>query len=310
MDFAKLRYALGAIPRRFVQPRVCPSCGTHQSSRVDRKGFHELRRCASCALLFRWPYETASEMARFYQREYAQPGLTTDLPDTEMLNHLMASGFKGSDKDFSRVVNLFEGLGIPSKARILDYGANWGYGVWQFREAGYDAVGFELSLPRAEFARHLGVDVFKEWATTAAQGPFDVVFSSHVLEHTPNPGSALSDQMAALRPGGWLVALFPNGSEPFRRAKPDNFHRLWGRVHPVMLNDAFVTVVLGDQLVFRGSLSGSDLASIRRLTELKSVVGNVSGSEMLVIARKETDPAGSPQQGQRHSSTIMHGALC
>ena len=286
MDFAKLRYALGAIPRRFVQPQVCPSCGTRESSRVDRKGFHELRRCAGCALLFRWPYETAAEMARFYQREYAQPGLTTDLPDPETLKHLMATGFKGSHKDFSRVIHLFEGLGIPSNARILDYGANWGYGVRQFCEAGYDAIGFELSKPRAEFSKQLGVEVFKEWTATASQGPFDVVFSSHVLEHTPNPASALNDQMTVLRPGGWLVALFPNGSEPFRREKPGSFHCLWGRVHPVMLNDAFVTEAFGHQVVFRGSLSESDLSKIRSISEQDSAYGDLSGSEMLLVARK------------------------
>lgn len=286
MNYAKMRYVFGAIPRRFIQPKVCPSCGINQSSRVDRKGFHELRRCAGCALLFRWPYETAAEMARFYQREYAQPGLTTDLPDPETLQHLMATGFKGSQKDFSRVIRLFEGLGIPYNARILDYGANWGYGVWQFRVAGYDAMGFELSRPRAEFSKQLGVKVFKEWTATVSQGPFDVVFSSHVLEHTPNPGSALDDQMAVLRPGGWLVALFPNGSEPFRRAKPENFHRLWGRVHPVMLNDDFVTAVLGDQVVFRGSLSESELRSIRLINEKGSISGDLSSGEMLLVARK------------------------
>lgn len=213
MNFAKLRYGFGAIPRRFVQPQVCPCCGTRKSSRVDRKGFHELRRCAGCALLFRWPCETAAEMARFYQRTYTQPGLTTDLPDPETLKHLMSTGFKGSGKDFSRVIHLFECLGIPNNARILDYGANWGYGVFQFREAGYNAIGYEISMPMVEFADQLDVKVFDEWQACASHAPFDLVFSAHVLEHTPNPASALDAQMAVLRGGGglWLFSrMGPN----------------------------------------------------------------------------------------------------
>jgi len=142
------------------------------------------------------------------------------------------------------------------------------------------------------------------------QDPFDHVLLSHVLEHTPNPRAALCEQIIALWPVGRLVALVPNGSEAFLVARPNNFHQFWGRVHPVMLNGAFVTTVLGNRVVLRGSLSFSHQASIRSLTELKIAAGNISGSEMLVIARKENDPAGSPQQGQRHSSTIMQGALC
>jgi len=298
MKTSKLRYVLGALPQRFTQPNQCPGCDSTSFARVDRKGLHELHRCGECALLYRWPYESAAAMAKFYQREYSQPGLTTDLPDARTLEQLTATGFRGSSKDFSPILELFEEIGVPSEARVLDYGANWGYAVWQFREAGFDAIGFELSRPRAEFSKRLGVDIYTEWADVMAQDPFDVVFSSHVLEHTPDPAVAINEQLSALRPDGFLVALFPNGSELFRQADPKAFHRLWGRVHPVMLNDEFALKILGDQIVFLGSLAAPALAGISRANGPNRTVSNLATSEMLLIARKRPAPASPMQRGQ------------
>jgi 2-polyprenyl-3-methyl-5-hydroxy-6-metoxy-1,4-benzoquinol methylase len=255
---------------------------------VDRKWIHELHRCGHCALLYRWPYETAEELEQFYQLDYAQSGLTTELPDAQSLDALLDSGFKGSSKDFTRVVGLLDTLSIPRGAEILDFGANWGYGVWQFRRAGYDALGFELSKPRAMFGRKLGVDIVTQWADVESKAPFDVVFSSHVLEHTPDPASALAQQMDVLKPGGWLIALVPNGSESFRDSSPDVFHRLWGRVHPVMLSDSFFKTVLGEEVVFLGALAQRDLNLIRSWSDGRVLSGDLTTNEILMMTQKRS----------------------
>ena len=44
----------------------------------------------------------------------------------------------------------------------------------------------------------------------------------------------------AWRPGGWLVAFFPNGSDECRRANPERFHCNWSRLHPVYLTDEYL----------------------------------------------------------------------
>lgn len=281
----RIYYALGAVPKRLLQPKRCPSCGAKSFICVDRKWFHDLNRCKECTLLYRWPYENVASMEKFYQHDYSQSGLTTELPDSLALQNLISSEFRGSSKDFSRVVELFETIGVPEGARVLDYGANWGYGVWQFRKAGYDAFGFELSLPRAHYGSHLGLDIYTEWNKVEALGQFDVVFSSHVLEHTPDPAAAIKQQMAILRPNGWLVAFFPNGSEPFRKAEPEAFHRLWGQVHAVMLNDSFLEILLGSLIVFLGSTHSRSLPDMTFLKDPKNSIGDLSGSEMLLLAR-------------------------
>jgi 2-polyprenyl-3-methyl-5-hydroxy-6-metoxy-1,4-benzoquinol methylase len=282
MNLSRLGYALDGLFRRVHQRRLCPSCRSNKFEKVDRKGFHELYRCRECRLLFRYPYETAEEMARFYERAYCQPGLTTDLPDILSLRDLLAVGFRGTQKDFTRIVELFEALRLAPGSSVLDFGANWGYGVWQLKRAGYNTIGYELAEARAAFSRELGVNVFTKWSDIVARAPFDVVFSCHVLEHTPDPSAALRRKIDVLARGGTLVALMPNGSEAFRRSQPDAFHRLWGQVHPVMLNDEFMRRKFrcGHAL---GACIRDDLEALASWDRVTPWDGTISTSELLFV---------------------------
>ncbi len=283
MDWQKLQYGLGGLLRRGYQKRCCPSCGSQASQRVDRKVFHDLRRCVDCELLYRWPYETPAEMASFYQRGYQQAGLTTDVPDAATLNSLMAAGFRGSAKDFSRVIELLEVLSVPRGARILDFGANWGYGVWQFRQAGFSAIGYELSRPRAGYSKNLGVEVFTDWSEIEDRGTFDVVFSSHVLEHTPDPAEALRRKLGVVSPGGWLIAFFPSGSEVFQKSDPAAFHRRWGQVHPVVLNEKFIRKVLPGSSLAIGAYCPEDIEGLKYWDQETAWIGTMDANEMLIV---------------------------
>lgn len=290
IDFEKFQYAVSALYKRGRQARECPSCGSVNARLIDRKGFHQLVSCDECGLQYRWPYESAEEMARFYQRQYRQGGLTTDLPDKAALNALLTSGFRGSEKDFSRVIDLLDTLSVARSGRILDFGANWGYGVWQFREAGFSAIGYELSLERAAFSSHLGVDVFDDWTAIENRGPFDVVFSSHVLEHTPDPAAALRRKAGMVAPGGLLIAYFPNGSQTFRELAPAAFHRLWGRVHPVMLDEVFLRGALPGWSLAIGAHCTDDLNYLRAWDRRASWSGNLGTGEILMVATSPVAP--------------------
>ena len=256
---------------------------------MDRKGFHELLRCGGCSLLYRWPYETEEEMARFYQRTHEQAGLTTDLPDPAALNGLIATGFRASEKDFSRVVELLETLSVPAGSRVLDFGANWRYGVWQLRQAGFSAIGYELSEPRAAYSTKLGVEVLTDWSEIQGRAPFDVVFSSHVLEHTPDPARALCRHLEVLSPNGWLIGIFPNGSEAFRKADPAAFHRIWGQVHPVMLNENFIRQVLPGSSRATGACCHDDLEALKFWNRTTPWTGTLNTGEVFVWTHPKTN---------------------
>jgi SAM-dependent methyltransferase len=194
-------------------------------------------------LLYRFPAETPQWMSEFYDVEYSQPGLTTGLPDDDLLNELLATGFKGSEKDFTYHSSILRALKVPANGRILDFGANWGYASWQFARAGFNVTSFDISKPRAAFGKKLGLTIHTD-INEVGQG-FDAVYSSHVLEHTPNPREVLLKQLSLVKPGGFVAGHTPNGSKSFRLKHYSAFHRIWGRVHPVLLSDAFVRRVAG-----------------------------------------------------------------
>jgi 2-polyprenyl-3-methyl-5-hydroxy-6-metoxy-1,4-benzoquinol methylase len=217
---------------------ACPSCGTTASDVVARKHLvTELRRCRRCRLLFRSPTLPAEETKEFYQEDYSQ-GFTTDLPDATALAALTAARFQGTEKDYAPYLQVLEALGVGPGARVFDFGCSWGYGSWQLCEAGYDVQAFEISKPRAAYARErLGVSTHT--TPPAPQASFDVFFSAHVLEHVPSVAGAVSYGLSMLRPGGLLVAFTPNASAAYRRARPERWMQAWGLVHPNFLDDAF-----------------------------------------------------------------------
>lgn len=184
-------------------------------------------------------------MQAFYDDGYAEPGLTTELPDDATLARLLASGFIDSRKDFRWLIGRLKALGLKPGSRVLDYGANWGYCTWQLRQAGFDAVGYELSRPRAAFAARLGVRV--ETSLDRLGDAFDLVVSCHVIEHVPNPRLALEQQLGKVVPGGLVVAFTPNGSAACRDANRAGWQSSWGQVHPVLLTDRFCRYIAADR---------------------------------------------------------------
>ena len=247
----RIAYMLSGLTGRLRHHPACPACGNADGRTVDRKWFHTLIECRECLLLHRFPVESAQTMSTFYDAGYAEPGLTTELPDDATLSRLLATGFKDSGKDFTYHASILTALGLQPKARILDFGANWGYASWQFARAGFDVTSFEISKPRAAYGAKLGLTIHTD--LDAVGDGFDAVYSSHVLEHTPNPREALAQQLAVVKPGGLVVAHTPNGSAGFRQANPVGFNKMWGLVHPVLLTDGFVAGVAGASPLLVGS---------------------------------------------------------
>ena len=108
-----------------------------------------------------------------------------------------------------------------------------------------------------ERLRALGIDARQGRAESMpfADGSFDVVIASEVLEHIPQPGrsQAISEVARVLRPKGWFI-----GTVPYRENLKDNeavcpacgyvFHR-WGHADAFdkskllrELSEAFVVV--------------------------------------------------------------------
>lgn len=281
----KLRYLASSTLRVLARRNLeCPSCGSSRSVAVARKYLvTTLRRCQGCCLLFRSPTTPPDAYERYYQTRY-RSGLTTDLPDDAQLRHYKATGFSGTAKDFSRYIAILDALGAGRGDRVLDYGCSWGYGCWQFKEHGFDVLGYDLSGPRVAYGREkLGVDLVSE--TSQITGRFDVFFSTHVVEHVPDASNLLAFAFSILKTDGLFVAVTPNGSRQYRVKRPGNWSRVWGFKHPILFDEVFVN----SRFCGFPYLATSRLGDHSRMSEWSSddsaVVDDMTGWELLVAAR-------------------------
>lgn len=283
----KWKYFASSLVKKIQgQGQNCPSCGDFKSEVISRKYLvTSLNRCEHCKLLFRVPTTSSVENQEFYQEEYTQ-GATTDMPTPEQLKQYMATSFSGMDKDYSLFGSLLSWLGAKPGMRLLDYGCSWGYGSWQWQKMGYHVSAFEISRPRCEYARkHLGVDATSDMDTIT--GPFDVIFSSHVLEHVPSVQDSIGMLMKMLKPGGIFVAFTPNGSMQFRNAAQDSWSRLWGEVHPNFLDDEFYSSNFNGVSTVLASSPYTDVLGDPVANWTTSAKYDLRGSELMFALKKQ-----------------------
>ncbi len=81
-----------------------------------------------------------------------------------------------------------------------------------------------------------------------------------------------------------MIAYVPTGSSQFLEADPAAFHKLWGRVHPVMLDEVFVRKALAPLPVAVGAHRADDLRGLANWDRTTRWTGTLNTSEMLMVA--------------------------
>ena len=284
---ARLDYFLWALKRALGNgvADVCPACGGSHLRIVRRKyGVTALRECGGCRLRFRTPKDDPGSAEAFYVDEVYKQGFTTDLPSDLELEGILAGHFVGTELDFAHRIKAISVAGLEQGSRILDFGSSWGYGSWQLTQAGYQVYSYEIGRARANYARE------KLKCTTVSdlqnlEGSVDCFFSSHVIEHLPNPNLLFDAAEKTLRPGGLLACFCPNGAVERERKHPDEYHSNWGKVHPIMLTPDFMKGEAARRgftqcAVFSNPADCSDIKSWRD--------GQLEGNELLLLARWKT----------------------
>ncbi|HEY6868130.1 MAG TPA: class I SAM-dependent methyltransferase [Novosphingobium sp.] len=103
---------------------------------------------------------------------------------------------------------------MPRNCNVLDVGCGTGsVTVIANRDKNNRVVAIEPDAQRAEIARSRGLQVHHGYLDDTflqANGPYDVVMSSDVLEHTPNPAAFLGSMARAVKPGGLILLSVPN----------------------------------------------------------------------------------------------------
>ncbi len=235
--------------------------------------------------MFRTPTDYPKANLMFYENEYKQ-GYTTDLPSDAALAEMKRSNFAGTEMCYSYYINVLNQIGLKAGSKVFDYGGSWGYESYQFAQAGFQVLSFEVAPSRRRYAHEkLGVDTVDDMDKAAADhaNHFDCFFSAHVLEHVPSPAKSFGYALRLLRPEGLFVSFTPNGCHAHRAASP-LWSKLWGEVHPFFIDDIFLdrSFKLSPRAI--GSSPVTDI-TIPQQAQLKQL-NELDRGELFFVARK------------------------
>lgn len=185
-----------------VERVPCPSCGGGTAAHVRTLQGYSLERCTACGLVFVNPRPTARSLTELYL------GKT---PDSQADFYAKTV----SPAQIAEYERILTDLGELSRARgrLLDVGCAAGYFMQQAARAGYEAHGIDLATWVEQIAIERDVPNVRAGTLREAAFPdawFDVVHSSQVFEHLPNPLDELHEIRRVLRPGGILYINVPN----------------------------------------------------------------------------------------------------
>lgn len=97
------------------------------------------------------------------------------------------------------------------RPRVLDIGCGRGELVERLIQRGYEAIGVDIELACAVEARRYAPIVIADFLSlnnVFVRSQFDVVISSHVLEHVENPSRGV--QVMKLLSKRWIIIAVPN----------------------------------------------------------------------------------------------------
>ena len=187
----------------FLELLVCPSC---------ESALHADWSCRGCGVRYDAPAgipdlrirsDARIDLVRRFYEQAPFPGY----PARDSLAWLRA---RAERSEFARLLN----RAIPGDARILEIGCGTGQMSLYLARADRLVVGADLTRASLELAvaaaRRFRLDrvLFVETdlhRPGLRKGSFDVVYSSGVLHHTPNPRAAFGRIVRLARPGGMIV---------------------------------------------------------------------------------------------------------
>jgi SAM-dependent methyltransferase len=194
------------MERWALEVLACPGC----AASLDEAGGR--LRCQACGQAFevsggipdlRLPSDARSETVRSFYSAAPFPGY----PPRDSLSALRA---RASRSHFAQLLD----RSVPGDAKVLELGCGTGQMSLFLASAGREVIGADLTRASLMLAREAAQRFrvrragFVETDLRAPglmRGAFDVVYSSGVLHHTPDPRAAFAQMARMAKPGGMIV---------------------------------------------------------------------------------------------------------
>ena len=233
----------------------CNSTGTYlykalQDRLFDAQGEWSLKRCNNrhCGLLWLDPTPLSEDLPLAYKNYYTHS-------KNQVIKNSIFSSFVAGYRAFQyrylfdQTTSIQRGLGkglsffsffkehmdYPfayfkhlQKGRLLELGVGSGDTLKLFSNWGWQVEGLDFDTEAVKYATSQGLKVYAGdiFSQNFVSGSFDAVFSSHVLEHVPDPVALMQESLRVLKPGGIFVAVTPNASSKLHRVFKSNWRGL------------------------------------------------------------------------------------
>jgi 2-polyprenyl-3-methyl-5-hydroxy-6-metoxy-1,4-benzoquinol methylase len=213
-----------------MEPTRCPVCGNLETLPYWECGTFRFERCVVCGHVLQNPCPIQDDLLNRYDEEYKE----YEIQNSQQFFNLMLLGLKDTHF-FELESEIFKNLGPLEPPKILDIGCATGVLVAYMKDRGWDSKGLEVCEPAARYGvSQRGVEILIGTLSTFDLGKdsFDVIHSSHVIEHVADPGDFLDRQFNFLKPGGRIFITTPNTQsfqawlkrEKWRSAIADHVH--------------------------------------------------------------------------------------
>lgn len=205
----------------------CPVCGgrdftPYAMTAWTPKLLHfSQAKCASCGLIASQPQASEEEMDAYYKHIYYQEQWP-DADEAWAIN--MKLYFK---HELPLMRGLWRDYQPPDGGSVAEIGCGYGVMLEILKGCGFRVCGVELSSTAVAYCRSRGLDVIegKVPGVPLPHGTFDLVISTHVIEHLPNPVSLVQEMLALVKPGGVIVVVTEDAW-----TSQYAWSRLWSRV--------------------------------------------------------------------------------
>lgn len=215
---------------------VCPITG-NPSLKYARKDSAVYLRDPQSGIIFLAEKPQLEDMAAFVDAEY-EAGLYREYVNARPLKLATMRRRLPVIREYAR------------GPRLLDVGCGAGFFIETALEAGFDAMGIELSPKAIELAqpevrgRITCGDVNVLLASDPRQ--FDVVTAFDIIEHTLDPAAFLDDIGRVLAPGGLLVVSTPDTGHWLRPVMRDRWPMLQPHQHTFLFSQPAMRALLSE----------------------------------------------------------------
>jgi SAM-dependent methyltransferase len=235
-------FGLAALSAKDLVASACPVCGSAESSRpltvVEDGGIPTLESmfCSRCEHRYFGRGPSPSWIQNYYTSEWDTGrlapggmrakvrGALKKVPLAAATKRLVARKFGGhvefrAMQLMPMLFGVISGDGEHYAARkdvkkVLEVGCGAGGTMQEVRRLGLSVTGTEASPARVARCREQGLDVYEcpvdSFAPVKGKAPFDLAYSTHVLEHVMDPGAHLREVAGLLRQDGYLYVQVPH----------------------------------------------------------------------------------------------------